>query len=455
MNYQWIKELAAKTGRSIPTLLALSRGNDPFFAGCEAQKRDAEWFLGVWERFGFGSGVHLRRIHYRIVSDREPTLRPNGMPYKNTLECWNDLGDASKAARYLRLVDPAAFIDRRNPDPKIFATSRNEPVVPGCYIDEPDWSLPSIEIQLEPRLSLPRPVVDGYDYELADQRYHLGLWIEKSTMDDVLEPLCRRYGMDLVTGVGFQSITSVITLLRQRVMKHGKPTRIFYISDFDPAGEQMPVATARQIEYWLNEYAPGMDIKLTPVVLTKEQVIRYGLPRTPIKESDLRRKGFEDRHGEGAVELDALEALHPGELARIVTDAIRPYFDDKLWERLQEAGDEADELAEAEWEAMIEEETEQLEELRVEAEAISEKYSKRATKLKAEWDRALEPLKERLDLVRHAIQDKAAEFHVDLPERPEAAESDADESGWLFDSSRPYLEQIEAYCKYKGTSEEE
>jgi hypothetical protein len=140
MNYQWIKTLATKTGKSIPALLALSRGNDPFFAGGEAQRRDAEWFLGIWKRFGFGSGVHLRRIHYRIVSDQEPTLRPNGMPYENTIECWNYLGNASKAARYLRLVDPAAFVDRRNPDPKIYATSREVQPASRCQLPRPGKS---------------------------------------------------------------------------------------------------------------------------------------------------------------------------------------------------------------------------------------------------------------------------------------------------------------------------
>ena len=358
MNYESIKALAAKTGQRVSELLALAMKNDPFYSGCPAKVRDAQWFLEVWKRFGFGNGIHLRRIHYRIVSEKEPVLLPNGMPYINTIECWNHLGEASKAARYQRLVDSAAFIDRRNPDPKIFVALRPAPVVPNYRIEEPYWSLPSIDVQLESSLNLPRPDVRGYDYELVDQRYHLELWIEKSTMDDVLEPLCRRYGVDLVTGIGFQSITSVITMLRQRVSAHSKPTRIFYISDFDPAGEKMPVATARQIEYWIHEYAPDIGAKLTVLVLTKEQVIHYQLPRIPIKESDLRKKGFEDRHGEGACELDALEALHPGELARIVRHAVKPYFDEDLWERLQEADGEASDLADAEWEVLIEKESE-------------------------------------------------------------------------------------------------
>jgi hypothetical protein len=189
--------------------------------------------------------------------------------------------------------------------------------------------------------------------------------------------------------------------------------------------------------------------------LTKEQVMYYGLPRTPIKETDLRKKGFEDRHGEGAVELDALEALHSGELARIVREAIRPYFDDELWERLAAADSEATDLAATEWEASIEEEAEQLEDLRAESGLIGQRFEKRAAELKKDLDEAMEPLKERLEVIQHVIEEKALEFQIDLPARPEPLQSDADESGWLFDSSRPYLDQIECYRRYKATSDGE
>jgi hypothetical protein len=37
----------------------------------------------------------------------------------------------------------------------------------------------------------------------------------------------------------------------------------------------------------------------------------YRLPRIPVNETDLRRLGFEQAYGQGAVELDALEALVP------------------------------------------------------------------------------------------------------------------------------------------------
>ena len=148
-------------------------------------------------------------------------------------------------------------------------------------------------------------------------------------MNDVLLPVCREFGINLVYSSGFQSISNVRELL-QRVRASRKPARIFYISDFDPAGDLMPVAVARQIEYWLPELAPGADVKLTPLALTREQAEEYRLPRTPIKEEDLRQGKFEDVYGEGAVELDALEALYPGVLARPAPEAAAPYFDATL-----------------------------------------------------------------------------------------------------------------------------
>jgi hypothetical protein len=89
----------------------------------------------------------------------------------------------------------------------------------------------------------------------------------------------------------------------------------------------MPVAVARQMEFWRQDDAPGADIKLTPLALTRDQVITYQLPRLPIKESDVRQAGFEERYGAGAVEWEALEALYPGVLADLVRDAIAPYRD--------------------------------------------------------------------------------------------------------------------------------
>jgi hypothetical protein len=216
-------------------------------------------------------------------------MLPGGEVYRNTERHFAILNDASRYARHLALVDPAEFTDRRNPPPHLIADYD----LPADYCDEPEvevdetdaWELPRISVS-EAVFNLPGVSARGYGYCLWDQAYHLEIWVEKSTMNDVLLPVCERHGANLVTGVGFQSISSTIHMLRRiEALPDDRPTRIGYISDFDPAGDCMPVAVARQIEFYLRKYADGRDIKLTPIALTREQVVRHNLPRIPIKES--------------------------------------------------------------------------------------------------------------------------------------------------------------------------
>jgi hypothetical protein len=374
-GYNKIKELADELRLPITRLLALSPSNDPFYAGSPTQLTRAQWFAALWDRFHFPYGVHLRRIHYVLISQSPPVLMTDGGAYQNTQECWSELGDASKLARHLGLVDPAAFTDHRNPKPHLLPSRPHDyDGEPGLSVGESwgEWELPGIFANLSGQFGMPAAAVEivGYDYHLSDQPYHLEIWVEKSTMNDVLVPLCERLGVTLVTGLGFQSISSVVRML-ERI---DRPTRIFYISDFDPAGDQMPVAVARQVEYYRDKFAPGVDIKLTPLALTREQVVRYNLPRIPIKDSDRRRGDFQDRRGEGAVELDALEALRPGELARLVEEAVRPYRDEALEGRLEAARDEARRSAEAAWERWTAEHRAELGLLRQRAREIAACY---------------------------------------------------------------------------------
>ena len=155
-------------------------------------------------------------------------------------------------------------------------------------------------------------------------------------MNDVLIPLCKRYGANLQTGVGELSIKATLAMVR-RLEASGKPARILYVSDFDLAGQSMPVAVARKAEFFIRNEGLGIDMRLFPVVLTAEQVRQFDLPRTPIKETERRRGSFEHQHGTGAVELDALEALYPGELDRLLSGYIEQYYDTSLSWRVRDA----------------------------------------------------------------------------------------------------------------------
>jgi hypothetical protein len=101
----------------------------------------------------------------------------------------------------------------------------------------------------------------------AEQLYYLEIWVEKTTMNDVLEPLCSRYQVNLtciarrrtwITGADELSITAALDFVKRvapltlpaRASEAGRPARIFYVADgstelaevFDPAGRGMPVS---------------------------------------------------------------------------------------------------------------------------------------------------------------------------------------------------------------------
>src|SRR6266511_4628699 len=125
IDHDDIKSLAKELGRPAKTLIALSENNDPFYIGPQRQIM-AEWFADLWDRLDISAGVHIRRIHYVVVSQAESVRMPDAKAYENTFACWCELKDASRDARYLGLVPIEAFVDRRNDEPIINLTAGNE-----------------------------------------------------------------------------------------------------------------------------------------------------------------------------------------------------------------------------------------------------------------------------------------------------------------------------------------
>lgn len=451
MNYAELKQLAKLNKVRVTDLIAMAPQNDPFYAGTKAGLAKATWFAELWERFGFTTGVHLRRIHYRIVSQGD-IQDANGKPYENTLTCWGELNNAAKAARYLGLVSVDSFIDARNPPPKVFRDPDYLPESPWLYLPEDEWHLPSINTDLGFAMDMLEPELLGFGYEAEDQPYLLEIWCEKSTMNDVLVPICENYHANFVTGLGFLSITAVQNLL-DRAQESGKPTRVFYIADFDPAGSFMPQQIARQIEFWLQQKNMDLDIALMPLALTKEQVIQYELPRIPIKDTDRRATNFEDRFGEGAVELDALEALHPGSLTELVTSAMDEFIDHSLQRRLRESRASIKSWVADQWQYLTEEERHQFEEVSSVISTIASRYQDRLTAMASELEAEVSPFRDEMENLRQAITKKAVWLEAELPGRP-APEVMPNDDDWLFRSDRDYMTQLDQYKK-AGSSQGE
>lgn len=452
--YAQIKALAKATGRNIPDMLAMACNNDPFYI-MPSQENQAKWFAELWKQFAFPIGVHLRRIHYRLVSlpSGEIVIIIDGNPrhYQNTELCWQYLGSASKAARCLSLVEPDAFVDQRNPDPVLHRDypERHDPRLrfDWEYLNDDPWDLPRIDAELADDLTWSLPDFDttGYGAGAHDDPFHLELISEKSTMDDVVIPLCKELAINYAPATGFQSITGVIGLLK-RLRQANKPGVVFYVSDFDPAGSFMPPSVARQIEFWRPVFAPGLDIVLLPIALTKEQVIHYGLPPIPIKESDKRQDNFLEKYGvQGATELDALEALHPGELRKIIRQAVNPYLDTNARSKPRWIEHKADEQVKNQWSAICRPYQWRLERLQEQASDIIESYQGELEQLRDAMNEELQPVKQALESLQLAINADADEFDPILPDRYESPIKLPDRFNGLFDSRRSYLEQIKFY----------
>lgn len=470
MNYETIKRIAKESGRRITDYLALAPGNDPFYV-TPGRAQDGAWFARQLEMFGVTGEFHLRRIHYLLVTQETPVKRPDGTAYENTEKCWDALNVASLGARYTQAVSSDRFTDRRNPDPEFFHFESGEPepktvIVESADLQKRGWLM--YELPAVPELEdLPEylPDLPGYSITelplITEQPILTEVWAEKTTMNDVLIPICEKYGVNLIPGMGELSAIACHMFVN-RCRRLSKPGRILYISDFDPAGVGMPVAVARKIEWYQRTFAEfaDLDVRLEPIALTAEQVAQWDLPRIPVKDSDKRKARFEECNGEGQVELDALEALHPGELARIVTDAILQYHDPNLRRETAKAyadfEDYLERINDAEHSIFADRRDEleaEYEELHNEWQAIRLKFAELVEPFKGE----IEQLTARADDMR----ERAKELHEDVADhcaahigelnkykRPDA-DLPEEPDGQLYDSRRDYDEQLAVYKRHK------
>jgi hypothetical protein len=464
-NYETIKRLAKENHASIKDFLVLFQDNDPFYVGRPAAVGWARWFTDLWHRFGYSTGIHLRRIHYQSISQDPPIRTPDGRFYQNTVNCWKYLENAGKWARYLGMIDPDAFIDRRNPEAIINANWDQWENPEPSYRTEGAWNdygfdlpaLPELGVLPDELPELPRLKAGGY--EGIQQDYHVEVWAEKSTMNDVLEPICREYHVNLITGLGELSITAVRLFLK-RVARSERPARILYISDFDPSGENMPVSVARKIEFYHRNEYPGLDIALQPIILTYNQVEFYRLPGVPFKNKLDRDSHFRREYGKNAVELDALQALHPGELARIVTEAIMQYYDpelennaQELWQNLQGVLNDQDEAVKMNYYQSLDELAGDYKRLRDEFEETRATFTELIKDFKPNIDayrERLETIKQRAKETYTVLRDELDAVAVDLDDYPlPDPDIDGDPDDLLYASERDYIEQLEAYKNHK------
>lgn len=376
-------------------LTVLSPQVDPYRIDTDASHRDGEWFAEQFEHARQRpEGRHLRGAHYAIAI-RGDVRKPDGSVYINDDANWAWLANsAAKAARWLGYVPFDSIIDNRNKAPIIHRRGKPSP---WAYIDV------SVEVTV-PDADDIRPTINAYDFR-GRQPYYLIIFGEKSSLKDTVEPIAVRYDADLYLMTGEISDTYVYRIAKDGA-EDGRPMRVFTLADCDPAGRQMPVSIGRKLQALRDLEFHDLDFEVHPICVTFDQVRELDLPSTPLKETERRADRWRDAFGVEQTEIDALDELRPGELAKIVRAAIKPFWDSSLDSRVSQAFDDWADYAQAKLDAHID--TEFLHQLRSEA----------ALKL-AEIETEIAKLNESM---RQAVPDDVPLPPIEIPE-PEVNES--------------------------------
>jgi hypothetical protein len=319
-------EAGAAEAGTMKAVTVLANQNDPYRVDTPAGHRDGEWLAMHADRLRLGDRkIHLRGLHYMFVSAGD-VIKPNGAPYVNDDPNWVWLQDkAADSARWLRYVPFDQIIDKRNSEPivRIFSPPEPEPFITvGAEVEIPEAD------EIEPRIN-----VSGFN---GTQPYKLVIFGEKSSLEPVLGPIADRYKADLYLMTGEISDTLLYQMARIGA-DDGRPMVVFTLSDCDPSGWQMPISIGRKLQGFKTLEFPDLSFEVRRVALTFTQAREYGLPSTPLKESERRADKWRRLTGVEQTEIDALAALNPDLLDRIVRKQIRPFYDSGLDARVREA----------------------------------------------------------------------------------------------------------------------
>lgn len=210
----------------------------------------------------------LRQLYYRFVG--------LGL-IKNELKEYKKLGHTLSEGRLHGLIDWDAIVDRtRGP------TRHPQRKGPADAIDE----------MLQ-------------EYRRArrdDQDVYVELWCEKDAIAGVLEPIADKYHVITSSNRGYSSQTAMRDAAHRFMWaQHKKKTLVlFYIGDHDPSGEDM----VRDIESRFFMF--GVEVPVTKLTLTIEQVRQFKLFPNPVKMTDSRNKDYRRKFGNQCWETDAL-----------------------------------------------------------------------------------------------------------------------------------------------------
>ena len=180
---------------------------------------------------------------------------------------------ASKAARWLGYVPFEKIIDARNAEPIIRIARR--PTLAGdqrgSLIELPDAE------DLEPQV-----MVGGFD-----ERQNIASCssARRPRWARCLSPLAESLDADLYLPSGEISDT-LLAMMAKTGAEDGREMVVLVMADCDPAGYQMAVSIGHKLRAFKEGFYPSLRFQVHAPALTVEQVRRFDLPSTPLKETE-------------------------------------------------------------------------------------------------------------------------------------------------------------------------
>ncbi len=380
---------------------------DPYRMDTPANHRVAAWLRDTMDRLGLinpAKPLHNRGIHYAIF--KQP--KPDGTPYDTN--DWGFLEEASNYARWLGYIEWEQIVDNRNVAP---VTRIHDPA------DPQSWIAVDAEVRIPDADDLhPRVRIDGYH---GTQPYRIVIIGEKSSLADVLIPISRRYGTDLLLPKGNLSNTQ-LGMMAKAASLDDRPLRLIYVADCDMSGWYMPTEVSHKLGAMCNLKYPWVQFQSYRAALLCDHVRRYNLPDSPVKETDKRGDAWKAATGLEQTEVDALATMQPRVLTQIVTQWVDLFYDHTLDDRVESLKSDWERSAQA---------------------TIDTQAGTHIEELRRQAAEQLDALREQIQEVIDSVRIDTQGF--DLPEIPDVPEPVMDESDHpepLCDSSWPLDEQI-------------
>ncbi len=158
------------------------------------------------------------------------------------------------------------------------------------------------------------------------------LWLNKSALNQLLQPVCRRYGVTLVSVAGRPSKEAIVSLFTR---SRGHTTIILCLSDLSPGDfsfcEELRLMIDEDEDEDKGKSKGSIDgnVQIKRIGLTPEQVLELEIPMVPVKkgsrEDQKKYKSYLKPYrlsSKRMAELDALEVYYPGGIAGFVEGAI-------------------------------------------------------------------------------------------------------------------------------------